>query len=86
MKFIGVNSERFEIYQLVVHNTALVTDSEEQMCKLINEFVRVRWTKKMIVNVGKSKVIKYSMYGNEGRMNRRVGSELLEEIWRFKSF
>ena len=36
------------------------------------------------VNVGKSKVIRFSRYGNGGRMNVILNGELLEEVDCFK--
>ena len=48
--------------------TALVADSEENICRLVNEFGRVCERRKLRVNVGKSKVMRCSRYGNGDRM------------------
>ena len=64
------NDGRFEINQLLfVNDTALVADSEEQMCILVSEFGRVCERRKLRVNVGESKVMRCSMYGNGDRMH-----------------
>ena len=47
-----------------------MADSEEKLCRQ--------------VNVGKSKVIRCSMYGNGGRMHTRLNGEPLEEVDCFK--
>ena len=43
---------------------ALVADSEEKLCRLVSEFGRVCERRKLKVNVGKSKVMSCSRYGN----------------------
>ena len=51
---------------LFADNTALVADSEEKLCRLASEFDRVCERRKFRVNVGKSKVMRCSRYGNGG--------------------
>ena len=46
-----------------------MTNSEEQLCRLVSEFGRVCERRKLRVNVGKSKDMWYSRYGNESRMH-----------------
>ena len=65
MELLSVNGGRFEINQLLfAADTALVADSEENLCGLVNEFGRVSETRKLRVNAGKSKVIRCWRYGN----------------------
>ena len=67
---LSANGGRFEINQLLLANgTALVADSEEKLCRLVSEFGRVNERRKLRVNVGKSKVMRCSRYGNGGRMH-----------------
>ena len=54
------NSGMFEINQLLfADDAALVPDSEEKLCILVSKFGTV-WEKKSRVNVGKSKVMRFS--------------------------
>ena len=46
-----------------------MADSEEKLCRLVSEFGRVCERRKLGVNVGKSKVMRCSRYGNGGRMH-----------------
>ena len=46
----------------------------------MSKFGRVCERRKLRVNVGKSKVIRCSMYVNEGRMHVILNGELLEEV------
>ena len=41
-----------------------MADSEEKLCRLKSEFGRVCERRKLKVNVGKSKVMRWSRYGN----------------------
>ena len=67
---LNVNGGRFEINPLVfADDTALVADLQEKVCKLVSELGRVCERRKLKVNVGKSKVIECSRYGNGGRMH-----------------
>ena len=61
-----------------------MADSEEKLCSLGNEFGRPYERRKLRVNVGKSKVVRCSRYGNGGRMHVRPNGELLEEVDCFK--
>ena len=65
-------------------DTALVDDSEEKLCRLVGEFGRVCERRKLRVNVGKSKVMRCSRYGNEDRMYGKLNSEPFEEVDCFK--
>ena len=50
---------RFEIKQLLfADDTALVAASGEKLCRLVSEFVRIFFRRKLRVNVGKSKIMK----------------------------
>ena len=54
-----------EINQLLfAEDTAQVADSDEKLCRLLSEFDRVCERRKLSVNVGKSKVMRCSSYGN----------------------
>ena len=44
--------------------TALIADLEEKLCRLVSEFGRVCERRNLKVNVGKSKVMTCSSYGN----------------------
>ena len=67
---LSVNGGRFEINQrLFEDDTALLADSEEMLCRLVNEFFRVCERRKLKVNIGKSKVMGCARYGNGGRMH-----------------
>ena len=82
----SANGSKFEINQLLfTDDTALVADSEEKMCRLVSEFGRVCERRKLRVNVGKSKVMRCSKYGNGGRMHEILNSEPLEEVDCFKN-
>ena len=60
---------RFEINQLLfADDTALMAISVDKLCELVSEFERVCERTELRVNVGKSKVMRCSRYGNEGRM------------------
>ena len=80
------NGGRFKINQLLfADDTALLADSEEKLSKLVSEFGRVRERRKMRLNVGKSKVMRCSRYGNGDRMHVILNDEpLYEEVDCFK--
>ena len=48
--------------------TVLVADSEEKLCRLVEEFGRVCERRNLRVNVGKSKVMKCTRDGKGNRM------------------
>ena len=76
-----MNGGRFEMNQLLfADDTALLADSAEKLCRLMSEFGRVCETRKFRVNVGKSKVMRCSRYGNRGQMHVILNGELLEEV------
>ena len=67
---------RFEINQLLfADDTVPVADSEEKLCRLVNEFGRVCERRKLRVDVGKSKVM-----SNGGRMQVILNGEPLDEV------
>ena len=85
MKLLSANYGRFEINQLLfADDTALVADSEEKLCRLVSEFGRVCKRRKLRVNVGKSKVMRCSRYGNGDRMHVILNCEPLEKVDCFK--
>ena len=61
-----------------------MADSEEKLCRLVCEFGRVCERRKLRVNVGNSKVMMCSNYGNGGRMYVILNCERLEEVDCFK--
>ena len=65
-------------------DTALVADSEEKLCRLVREFGRVCERRKLRVNVGKSKVMRCSKYGNGDRTHVILNGEPLQEVDCFK--
>ena len=85
LELLSANSGRFEINQLLfADDTALVADPEEKLCRLVSEFGRVSERRKLRVNVGKSKVMRCSRYGNGDRMHVILNGEPLEEVISFK--
>ena len=50
----------------------------EKLCRLVSEFGRVSNRKKLRVNVGKSKVMRCSRYGNRDRIHEILNGEPLE--------
>ena len=86
LELLSANGGRFEINQLHIFadDAALVADSEEQLCRLVSEFCRVCERRKLRVNVGKSKVMRCSMYVNGDRMHVILNGEPLEEVECFK--
>ena len=65
---------------LFTDDTALAADSEEKLCELVSEFGRVCERRKVKVNVGKSKVMRCSRYGNGDRTYVILNGESLEEV------
>ena len=87
LELLSANGGRFEINQLLfADDTALVADSEEKLCRLACEFGRVCERRKLRVNVGKSKVIRRSRYGNGDRMHVILNGEPLEELVVFSTW
>ena len=85
LELLSANGGRFEINQLLFSDdTALVADSEDKLCRLVSEFGRVCERRKLEVNVGKSKVMRFSRYGNGDRMHVILNDEPLEEVECFK--
>ena len=84
LELLSANGGRFEINQLLfADDTALVADSEK-LGRLVSEFSRVCERRKLRVNVGKSKVMRCSRYGNRDRMHVILNGEPLEEVDCFK--
>ena len=70
LELLSANGGRFEINKLLfADNAALVADLEEKLCRLVSEFGRICKRKKLRVNVGMSKVMRCSRYGNGGRIH-----------------
>ena len=85
LELLSANGGRFEINQLLfADDTLLVADSEEKLCRLVIEFGKVCERRKLRVNVGKSKVMRCSRYGNGDRMHVILNGEPLEEVDCFK--
>ena len=85
LELLSANGGRFEINQLLfADDTALVADSEDKLCRLVSEFARVCARRKLRVNVGKSKVMRCSRYGNGDRMQVILNCEPFEEVDCFK--
>ena len=81
LELLSVNGRRFEINQLLfADDTALMADSEEKFCRLVSEFGRVCERRKLRVNVGKSKVMRCSRYGNGDPMHVILNGEPLEQV------
>ena len=85
LELLIANGGRFEINRLLfADDTALAADSEKKLCRLVSEFGRVCKRRKLSVNVGKSKVMRCSRYGNGGRMHVIPNGKPLEEVNCFK--
>ena len=85
LELLSSNGGRFEINQLLfTGDTALVADSEVKLCRLVSEFGRVCERRKLRVNVGKSKVMRCSRFGNGDRMHVILNGEQLEKVDCFK--
>ena len=61
-----------------------MADSEEKLYRVMSEFGRVCERRKLRVNVGKSKVMRYSRYGNGDRMDVILNGEPVKEVYCFK--
>ena len=82
---LSANGGKFAINQpLFADDTALVADSEEKLCRLVSQFGSVCERRKSRVNVGKSKVMRCSRYGNGDRMHVILNGEPLKEVDCFK--
>ena len=80
LKLLIANGGRFETNKLLfADDTALVADSEEKLCRLVRDG-RVCKKRTLRVNVGKSKVMRCSRYGNGGRLHVILNDEPLEEV------
>ena len=81
LELLSANGGRFEINQLLfADDTAPVADSQEKLGRLVSEFDRLCEIRKLRVNVGKSKVMSCSRYGNGDRMHVILNGEPLEEV------
>ena len=56
-----------------------MSDLEKKLCRRVSEFDRVCERRKLRVNVGKSKVMRWSRYGNGCRMHVILNDEPLGE-------
>ena len=85
LELLSVNDCRFGINRLLLaDDTALVADSEQKLCRLVNEFGRVCERRKSRVNVGKSKIMRCSRCVNMGQMHIRLIGDPLEKMDCFK--
>ena len=85
LEVLSANGGRSEINRLLfADDTALVADSEEKLGRLVSEFGRIFERRKSRVNVGKSKVMRCSRYGNRDRMHVILNGEPLEVVDCFK--
>ena len=85
LELLSANGGRVEIKKLLfAYDTALVAHSEEKLCGLVSEFGRVSERKKLRVNVGKSKVMRCSRYGNGDQMHVILKGYPLDEVDCFK--
>ena len=57
-----------------------MADSEDKLCRLISEFDIVCERRKLRVNVGKSKVMRCSRYGNGDRMHVILNGQPSKEV------
>ena len=81
LELLSANGVRIEMNQLLfADDTALVADSDDKLCRLVSEFGRVCERRKLRVNVGKSKVMRCSRYGNGDQMHVILNGEPLEEV------
>ena len=81
-ELLSANGGKFGINQLLfADDTARVADSEEKLCRLVSEFGIVCERRKLRVNVGKSKVMRCSRYGDGDRMHVTLNDEPLERMW-----
>ena len=79
LELLSANGGRFEINQLLfADDTSQVADSEEKLCRLVSEFGRVCERRKLRVNVGKSKFMRCSRYGNGSQIHVILNGEPLE--------
>ena len=86
LELLTANGGKFEINQLLyADDTALVADSYEKLCLLVNEFGTVCERRKLIVNVDENKDMRCSRYGNGGSMHLILNGDPLEEVNRFKN-
>ena len=59
LKLVDGNENEWELNQLLfADDTVVVADSERKLCQLVTEFGRVCERRKLLVNVGKSKVMR----------------------------
>jgi len=87
LKLLGANGRIWQLSQLLfVDDTALVADSEEKLCRLVAEFGRVCDRRKLRVNRGKSKVMRYSRKDDASRISVLLNGELLEEVQRLSTW
>ena len=85
LELISANCGWFEINQLLfADDAALVADLEEKLYRLGSEFDRVCKRRKLGVNVGKSKIMRCSRFGNGGRMYVILNGEPSKELDCFK--
>ena len=77
LKLLGVNCGRFEINQFLFADDTVQVADLEKLCRLVSEFGKVCERRKFRVNVGKSKDMRCSRYGNGDRMHVILNGEPL---------
>ena len=70
---------------LFANNTALVIDSEK-LSNLVRKFGRICERMEVKVNVGKRKVLKFSLCGEQEPLRVKLGPDYLDEVSEFKYF
>ena len=81
LKLVDGNDNEWELNQLLfADDTVVVADSERKLCQLVTEFGRVCERRKLRVNVGKSKVMRYTRNEDGARLNVMFNGEVLEEV------
>ena len=83
LELLSSNGGRFEIDQQLYETIQHVADSEK-LCRLVNGLCRVCERIKTTMNVGQSRVIRCSRYGNGGRIHMILNGEPLKEVNCFK--
>ena len=85
LKLVDGNDNGWEVNQLLfADDTVVVAGSERKLCQLVTEFRRVCERRKLLVNVGMSKVLRCTRNEDGARLNVMLNGEALEEVDQFK--
>ena len=79
LELLSANVSRFEINKLFFADDTAPVAHSVKLCGLVNEFGRVCERRKLRVNVGKSKIMRCSRYGNRGRIHVLLNDKPSEE-------